>query len=113
MCGPMQQETYANKSSSSSRRRSSSESSPLRRNGVSIRQRRGKVFQLEMRLWVKNDLNAWHIAKIRQHTQDPTKSAGRSGFEGGFVSHANSDFAELLRRTIRGARRTPGVECFA
>ncbi len=33
-------------------------------------------------MWVTNDLNAWHIAKLRQHAQDPTKSAGRSGFEG-------------------------------
>ncbi len=34
---------------------------------------KGKGFQHERRLWVKNDLNARHIAKIRQHAQDPTK----------------------------------------
>ncbi len=28
---------------------------------------KGKGFQHERRLWVKNDLNSWHIAKIRQH----------------------------------------------
>ena len=71
---------------------------------------RGKGFQHERRLWVKNDINAWHIAKIRQHTQDPTKLAGRSSFEGGFVSHDNSAFAVLLRRTVRGGGRTPGEE---
>ncbi len=43
MCGPMHQETCANRTSSSSRRRSSSESSPLRRNGKSTRQRRSGV----------------------------------------------------------------------
>ncbi len=63
---------------------------------------RGKGFQHERKLWVTNDLGTWHIAKLRQHAQDPTKSAGRSGFEGGFVSGLNSSFAELLRRLIRG-----------
>ncbi len=45
-----------------------------------------------MRLSVRNDLNTWHIAKIRQHTHkiEPTKSAGRKDFEGGFVSSINS-----------------------
>jgi hypothetical protein len=72
---------------------------------------RGKGFQHERRLWVKNDLNAWHIAKLRQHAQDPSKSGGRSWFEGGFVSRVNSAFAELLRRAIRdGGGRTPGGE---
>ena len=41
---------------------------------------RGKGDQHERKLWVTNDLNAWHIAKLRQHAQDPTKSARRSGF---------------------------------
>jgi hypothetical protein len=68
---------------------------------------RGKGFQHERRLWVTNDLNAWHIAKLRQHAQDPTKQTGRTGFEGGFVSRLNSSFAELLRRLIRGGGRTP------
>jgi hypothetical protein len=62
---------------------------------------RGKGFQHESRLWVENDLNAWHVAKLRHHAQDPAKSAGRSGFEAGFVSLVNSAFAELLRRAIR------------
>ena len=68
---------------------------------------RGKILQHERRLWVNNDLNAWHIAKLRQHAQDPTNYAGRLGFEGGFVSRLNSSFAELLRRLIRGGGRTP------
>jgi len=72
---------------------------------------RGKGFQHERRLWVKNDLNAWHVAKLRQHAQDPSKSAGRSGFEGGFVSRVNSAFIELLRRAIKdGEGRTPTGE---
>ena len=69
---------------------------------------RGKGFQHERKMWVKNDLNAWHIAKLRQHAQDPTKQAGRTGFEGGFVSHLNCSFAELLRRLIRGRGRSAG-----
>ena len=36
---------------------------------------RRKGYQHERKLWVTNDLNAWHIAKRRQHAQDPTKSA--------------------------------------
>ena len=72
---------------------------------------RGKGFHYERRLWVKNDVNACHIAKLRQHAQDPSKSARRSGFEGGFVSKVNSAFAELLRRAIwDGGRRTLGEE---
>ncbi len=63
---------------------------------------RGKGFQHERRLWVKNNLSVWHIAKMRKHAQNPTKSARRSSFEGGFVSQINSSFAELLRRIIRG-----------
>ncbi len=69
---------------------------------------RGKGFQHERRLWVRNDLNAWHIAKLRQHAQDSTKYAGRSGFEGGFVSNINSSFTELFRRVIRGGECTSG-----
>jgi hypothetical protein len=69
---------------------------------------RGKGFHHERRLWVKNDLNAWHVTKLRQHAQDPAKSAGRSRFEGGFVSRVNSAFVELLRRAIRdGGGSTP------
>jgi hypothetical protein len=65
----------------------------------------GNGFPHETRLWVKNDLNALYIAKIRQHAQDPSKSAGRSSFEEDFFSrHANSTFAKLLRRTIRETR---------
>jgi len=71
---------------------------------------RDKGFQHERRLWVKNDLNALRIAKICQHAQDPTKSAGRSSFEEGFVSHVNSVFAELIQRTNRGGGRIPGEE---
>jgi hypothetical protein len=56
----------------------------------------GKGFQHERKLWVTNDLGTWHIAKLRQHAHDPTKSAGRSGFEGGFVPSLNSSFAEQL-----------------
>ncbi len=74
---------------------------------------RCKGYQHERKLWVTNDLNAWHIAKLHQHAQDPTKSVGRSGFEGGFVSRLSSTFAELLRRLIKGgggagAGRTSG-----
>jgi hypothetical protein len=69
---------------------------------------RGKGFQHERRILVKNDLNARHIAKIRQHAQDPTKSTGRLGFEGGFVSQVNYSFAELLRHSIRGRGWAPG-----
>ena len=60
---------------------------------------------------VKNDLNAWHIAKLRQHAQYPSKSARRSGFERDFVSKVDSTFAELLRRAIKdGGGRTPRGE---
>ena len=72
---------------------------------------RGKGFQHERRLWFKNDLNVWHIAKLRQHAQDPSKSARKSGFEGGFLSMVNFAFVELLRRAIRdGGGRTLGGE---
>jgi len=39
---------------------------------------RDNGFQHKRRLLVKNELNAWHIVKIRQHAQDPTKLVGRS-----------------------------------
>ena len=41
---------------------------------------RGKGLHHERRLLVKNVLTAWHITKLRQHAQDPKKSARRSGF---------------------------------
>jgi hypothetical protein len=59
-------------------------------------------------VWVTSDLKVWHIAKLRQHAQDPIKFVGRSGFEGGFVSRLNFSFAELLRRLMRGGGCTPG-----
>jgi hypothetical protein len=61
-----------------------------------------KGFQQERRLWVKNDLKSWHVAKIRQHAYDSTRIARRSRFEEGFVSSLNSSFVKLLRRFIRG-----------
>ncbi len=30
---------------------------------------RGKGYQHERKHWVTNDLNAWHIAKLRQHAR--------------------------------------------
>ena len=74
---------------------------------------RGNGFHHERRLWIRNDLNTLHIAKIRQHAQDPAKSAGRSGFEGGFVSQVNSTFAKLLRCNIRGGGSAPGGDATA
>jgi hypothetical protein len=63
---------------------------------------RGKGVKYERRLWVKNDRNAWHIAKIRQHAQDATKTIGKSGLDGGLVSSVNNAFTQLLRHIVRG-----------
>ena len=41
-------------------------------------------------------MGAWIIVKIRQHAQDPIKTARRFGFEGGFVSSANSSFSNYF-----------------
>jgi hypothetical protein len=53
---------------------------------------RDKGSQHERRLCVKNDINAWHIAKIHQHAKHPSKTAERSVFEEGFVSSVNDAF---------------------
>ena len=81
--GPPQPGAYAKWSSSSSQRTSSLESSPLPEEWRihPSKETRGKGFQYKRRLWVKNDLNAWHVAKILQHAQNPTKTARRSSFE--------------------------------
>jgi hypothetical protein len=55
---------------------------------------RGSGFQHERRVWGINDVDQWIILKIRQHSQDPTRTAARTGFEGGQVSNLNSDLAQ-------------------
>jgi len=117
MSGLLPQDPYANKPSSSLQKTISSESLPPPpgewRKQPST-EARGKGIQHERRRWVNNDLNAWHIAKIRQHSKDPSKTAGRSGFEGRFVSPINDAFSQLIRRLIRGgggASNEHGGEC--
>ena len=55
---------------------------------------RGSGFQHERRVWGINDVDQWIILKIKQHSQDPTRTAARTGFEGGQVSNLNSDLAQ-------------------
>ena len=67
---------------------------------------KGKV-QHERLVCALNDQGQWTSAKIRQHAQDPERTAGAIGFEGGYFSTLNSSFAKLLRSTIRGGRGGP------
>jgi hypothetical protein len=62
---------------------------------------RGSGFQHERIVWGINDQDQWITIKIRQHAQDPSRIAGRTGFEGGCVSGLNSHLSELLRYNIR------------
>ncbi len=71
---------------------------------------RGSGFQWERRIMGLNDCDQWTDIKIRQHAQNPERSAGRTGFEGGYVSRLNSDLTELLRSANRGAGRNPNVQ---
>jgi hypothetical protein len=47
-------------------------------------------------VWGVNDFDQWIVLKIRQHSQDPTRTAARAGFDGGQVSNLNSNLAQLL-----------------
>ena len=66
---------------------------------------RGSGFQHERRVWGTNDSGQWITLKIRQHSQDPERTAARTGFEGGFVSNLNSGLSQLLRSIVRGGGR--------
>jgi len=66
---------------------------------------RGSGFQHERRVWGIDDIDQWTVLKIRQHSQDPARTAARTGFEGGQVSNLNSDLAQLLRSLVRGGGR--------
>ena len=63
---------------------------------------RGSGFQHERIVWGLNDGDEWSSVKIRQHAQDPSRTAGRTGFEGGDVSDLNTNLSELLRTVGRG-----------
>ena len=71
---------------------------------------RGSGFQHERRVWGSDDHEVWVTLKIRQHAQDPTKSAGRSGFEGSNVSGLNTHLAWLLRSFARNGGPRIAVE---
>jgi hypothetical protein len=53
-------------------------------------------FQHERLVWGINDGNDWATVKICQHAPDPSRTAGRTGFEGSDVVDLNSDLAKLL-----------------
>ena len=42
------------------------------------------------------------MVKTRQQASDPSRSAGRTGFEGSDVVNLNADLAQLLRTIVRG-----------
>ncbi len=65
---------------------------------------RGSAFQHERLVWGTDDAGALVKIKIRQHSQDPGKTAGRTGFEGGCVSSLNHSLSKLLRSLGRGGR---------
>ena len=46
------------------------------------------------------------MPKVRQHSQDSSRTASWTGFEGGEVFILNSDLAELLRSVIRSGGRS-------
>ncbi len=69
---------------------------------------KGKV-QHERLVRAINDQGIWSTTKIRQHAQDPSRSAGATGFEGSNFSTLNSSFSKLLRSTIRGGRGGPST----
>jgi hypothetical protein len=62
---------------------------------------RGSGFQHERRVWGTDDQYSWVTLKIRQHAQDPIKTACRTGFEGSNVSGLNTHLAGLLRSFAR------------
>ncbi len=51
--------------------------------------------------WI-NDHDDWAVVKIRQHATDPSRTAGRTGFEGSDVVNLNADLSKLLRYAVRG-----------
>jgi hypothetical protein len=57
---------------------------------------RGSGFQHKRLVWGINDGNEWATIKIRQQAPDPSRTAGRTCFEGSDVADLNSDLAELL-----------------
>ena len=63
---------------------------------------RGSGFQHERFVWCIDDENEWTMLKIRQHATDPSRTAGRTGFEGNHVSGLNAQLAGLLRSITRG-----------
>jgi hypothetical protein len=66
---------------------------------------RGSGFQHERLVWGINDGDEWTTVKIRQHAQDSSRTARRTGFEGVDVAVLNSDLTELLRPSVRHIRR--------
>ena len=57
---------------------------------------RGSGFQHKRRVRGIDDKNDWIAVKLRQHVQDPTRTAARSGFEGNEIAGLNTDLAKLL-----------------
>jgi len=53
-----------------------------------------------------NENDQWIVLKIRQHSQDPTRTNARTGLEGSQVSNLNNDLAQLLRSIVRGGGRS-------
>jgi hypothetical protein len=70
---------------------------------------KGKV-QHERLVRTLNGQGLWTSAKIRQHAQDPERSAGATSFEGGHLSTLNTSFTKLLRSSIRGRRGGPSSD---
>jgi hypothetical protein len=57
---------------------------------------RGSGFQHESLVWGINDHDVCAIVKIRQHALDPSKTSGRTCFEGSNVVNLNAELAKLL-----------------
>ena len=70
---------------------------------------RGSGFQHERLVRGINDRNEWITLKLRQHAQDPERTAGRTGFEGSEVADLNANLTKLLRSAARGGRTSDSV----
>ena len=69
---------------------------------------RGKGFQHERKLWVENDFGTWHVAMIRYHAHDPTKTARGARFEEFFFLESQFLFLPITLTSYQKKRRTYG-----
>jgi hypothetical protein len=69
---------------------------------------RGKGFQHERKVLRCDASGQWTQVKLRQHCQDPTSSADRTGFEGGDIAWLNIELVQTLKNAARGGGGRPG-----